>query len=152
VKCVINDQVVLSRAPDGPIAAHIGAFAESRTALGYARFDSAGGSARSGVQPLAQTAGSRLATCRLGSCLEVLAGCARRVRPCLGDAAALRHLIAFLRCEGVIAPEKSPTRLLTSAERCTEAYAQYLSDARAGDTNGCQLRAVRSGVPQGSIW
>jgi integrase/recombinase XerD len=37
VKCVINDQVVLSQAPDGPLAAHIRAFAESRTALGYAR-------------------------------------------------------------------------------------------------------------------
>jgi integrase len=37
VTCVINDQVVLSQAADGPLAAHIGAFADSRTARGYAR-------------------------------------------------------------------------------------------------------------------
>ena len=33
----INDRVVLSRAPDGPLAAYIGAFAKSRSAHGYAR-------------------------------------------------------------------------------------------------------------------
>jgi hypothetical protein len=37
VKCVINDHVMLSRAPDNPIAAHIKTFAESRTALNYAK-------------------------------------------------------------------------------------------------------------------
>jgi hypothetical protein len=38
MKCVINDQVVLSRALEGPLGPHIGAFAESRSALGYARW------------------------------------------------------------------------------------------------------------------
>ena len=36
MKCVINNEVVLSRAPEGPLAAHIGAFAKSRSAQGYA--------------------------------------------------------------------------------------------------------------------
>jgi site-specific recombinase XerD len=132
VKCVINDQVVLSRAPDGPIGAHIAAFAESRTALGYAR-----GSIQRAVRLAAGFSHwlkqQGVASRRVGvnHVSMYLRDRARRLRPGLGDAAALRHLIAFLRGKGVIAPEKSPTRRLTSAERCTEAYVQYLRDARA---------------------
>src|SRR5687767_2494286 len=37
VKYVVNEQVVLSREPKGPLAAHIGAFAESRRTLGIAK-------------------------------------------------------------------------------------------------------------------
>jgi hypothetical protein len=37
VKCIIYNEVVLSRTPDGPLAAHIGAFAERQSAQGYAR-------------------------------------------------------------------------------------------------------------------
>lgn len=37
MKCVINNEVVLSRAPDGPVAAHIGAFAQSQSTQGYTR-------------------------------------------------------------------------------------------------------------------
>ena len=35
MKCVINNQVVLSRPPEGPLAAYIGSFAESVTEQGY---------------------------------------------------------------------------------------------------------------------
>jgi len=38
MRCVINQQLVLSRGPDGPLAAYIGAFAKSRSAQGYAPF------------------------------------------------------------------------------------------------------------------
>jgi hypothetical protein len=38
MKCVINNEVVLSRGPDGPVAAYIGAFARSQSAQGYSRF------------------------------------------------------------------------------------------------------------------
>ncbi len=56
---------------------------------------------------------------------------ARHVRPCQGDAAALRHLIDFLRREGVIPAEKISAPRLTPAERCAQAYEQYLREARA---------------------
>jgi len=56
---------------------------------------------------------------------------ARRARPWRGDAAALRHILDFLRLEGAIAAEKIPTRRHTPAERCADAYALYLRDARA---------------------
>ena len=34
MKCVINNELVLSRAPEGPLAAYIGAFAKSQSAQG----------------------------------------------------------------------------------------------------------------------
>jgi hypothetical protein len=34
MKCIINNQVVLSRVPDGPLAEDMGAFAQSRSAQG----------------------------------------------------------------------------------------------------------------------
>jgi site-specific recombinase XerD len=47
-----------------------------------------------------------------------------------GDAAALRHVIDFLRREGVIPCEKASARRLTPAEHCVEAYEQYLRETR----------------------
>ncbi len=35
MKCIVNNQVVLSRPPEGPVAAHIGSFAESVSEQGY---------------------------------------------------------------------------------------------------------------------
>ena len=132
MKCVINDQLVLSRAPDGPLAAHIGAFAESRTALGYVR---------SSIQRQVRLAAGfshwlkrqGVASSRVGSAhaSRYLRDRARQVRPGLGDAAALRHLLDFLRREGVIADEKIAARRLTPVERCVQAFAQHLRDARA---------------------
>ena len=37
MQCIINNQVVLSRVPDGPLAKHLGAFAQSRSAQGTPR-------------------------------------------------------------------------------------------------------------------
>ena len=132
VKCVINDQVVLSRAPDGPLAAHIGAFAQSRSAQGYAR----GSIYRqvllaAGLSHWLKQQGVALRRVSSDHPARYLRDRARRVRPCLGDAPALRQLLDFLRREGVIAAEKIAVCRLTPAERCALAYAQYLRDARA---------------------
>jgi hypothetical protein len=35
MKCIVNNQVVLSRAPEGPLAAQIASFAESVSKQGY---------------------------------------------------------------------------------------------------------------------
>ena len=132
MKCVINNQVVLSRAPEGPLAVHIGAFAKSRSAQGYAR-DSIHRQVllaacfshwlkQQGValRQISSDHPSRYLRCR-----------ARHVRRCPGDAAALRYLIEFLRRKGVIAAEQRLGCRLTPAERCAHAYGQYLRDARA---------------------
>jgi len=132
VKCVINDQVVLSRALDGPLAAHIGAFAQSRSAQGYAR-DSIHRQVllAAGLSHWLKQQGVALRRVSSDHPARYLRDRARRVRPCLGDAPALRQLLDFLRREGVIAAEKIAVCRLTPAERCALAYAQYLRDARA---------------------
>jgi site-specific recombinase XerD len=132
VKYFITDQVVLSREPEGPLAAHIGAFAKSQSAQGYAPH-----SIHRQVLLAAcfsqwlKQGGVILRNVSSDHPLQYLHYRARRVRPCAGDAAALRHLIDFLRREGVIAAEKISAPRLTPAERCAQAYAQHLRDARA---------------------
>jgi len=53
------------------------------------------------------------------------------VGPQLGDAAALRHLIGFLRREGLVPVEKTPIPSLSPAEQCAQDYEQYLRETRA---------------------
>jgi integrase/recombinase XerD len=132
MKCVINQQLVLSRAPDGPLAVYIGAFAKSRSVQGYAPFSIH-------RQVLLAACFSHwlkqngVALCQIGPDhpSRYLRYRARRVKPYPGDAAALRHLIEFLRGMGLIAAEKISADPLTPAERCAQAYAQYLREARA---------------------
>jgi integrase/recombinase XerD len=101
VKCVINDQVVLSRSPEGPIAAHIRAFAASQTALGYAR-----GSLQreirlaAGFSQWLKQEGVGLQRVDADQVSRYLRVRRRQVLPKAGDRAALRHLLEFLRREG----------------------------------------------------
>jgi site-specific recombinase XerD len=129
---VLNDQVVLSRAPDGPLSAHLGGFAQSRSTLGYSR-----GSVHrqvllaAGFSHWLKQHGLTLRHVATDHAARYLRERARHVRRCLGDAAALRHVLEFLRREGVIATEKAPAPRPTATERCIQAYAGYLRDARA---------------------
>jgi site-specific recombinase XerD len=131
MKCIINQQLVLSQAPDGPLAAYIGPFAISRSEQGYAPF-----SIHRQVRLVSYFSHwlkqKEVALYHISAdhLLQYLRYRARRVRPCLGDSAALRSFIDFLRVEGVIAAEKISARPLTPAERCAQAYAQYLREAR----------------------
>jgi site-specific recombinase XerD len=132
VKYAINDQVVLSRPPGGPLAAQIDSFAKSLSAQGYvlcsihrqvllaACFSR--WLKQQGVEP------RRITSDHPGRYLRHRA---RQVRPCRGDAAALTHFIDFLRGEGVIPAEKLSASRPTPAERCAQAYEQYLHEARA---------------------
>src|ERR1019366_1126859 len=55
---------------------------------------------------------------------------ALHARPCRGDAAALRHLIDFLRSDGLIPCEKKVACRPTPAERCAQAFGRYLLEER----------------------
>ena len=55
----------------------------------------------------------------------------RHQRPHREDSAALRHLVEFLRLEGVIPREKISAPRRTPVERCAQAYEKYLREARA---------------------
>jgi integrase/recombinase XerD len=132
MKYVINHDLVLSRAPEGPLAAYLDAFARSLSAQGYTQHsvhrqvllaaDLSRWLGRQGVR-------SRRVTSDHPA--RYLRHRARRTRLRQGDAAALEHFIAFLRRESVIPAKKQSAPRLTAAERCAQAYEQYLREARA---------------------
>jgi len=131
VKCIIDNQVVLSRAPEGPLAVQIGPFARSLSEQGYSPY-----SIHRQVLLAAcfsqwlKQQGVALRSITSNHPPRYLRYRARQVRPSLGDAAALRHLLEFLRCEGVIPAEKISVCRLTPAEHCTQAYQDHLREAR----------------------
>ena len=108
MKYVINSQVVLSQVPEGPLAAHIDSFTGFVSAQGYAP---------NSIRPQVRLAASfsrwlkqegvELHRITSDHSRQYLRYRARRVHPCLGDAAALRYLIDFLRAEGVSAGVKA---------------------------------------------
>ena len=131
MRCLITDQLVLSRAPEGPLSAYIRPFADLLSARGY------------GLQSMHRQV--HLAACfsrwLQRECValphltaehakQYLCYRARQVKPHLGDAAALQHVMGFLHSEGVVAAETLPIRQLTPAERCTQQYEHHLREVR----------------------
>ena len=129
---VISSQVVLSQAPEGPLAGYIGSFANSLSAMGYAS-DSIRRQVRIGAC-LSRWLGQGAVTpegITSGHATRYLRYRARRRRPCSGDRAALTHLMVFLRREGVIPAEEVAVHERTSIDRCADAYEAYLREGRA---------------------
>ena len=132
MKYVISNQVILSRAPEGPLAAHLGSFTDFISAQGYALC-----SIRQQVRLAAgfsrwlKQKGIERHRISSDHPKQYLRYRARHLQPYTGDAATLRHLIDFLRGEGVISAEKVLVRRLTPAECCTQVYEQYLREERA---------------------
>lgn len=132
MKYIINDQIVLSRPLEGPLAAHIPPFAQWASEQGYARYSIY-------RQVLLAACFSRWLeqggiTLRQVSsehpvhCLQYRA---RQRRIARGDAAALRQLIDYLRRREVIPADKVKRRRLMPAERCVQAFEHYLRQQRA---------------------
>jgi integrase/recombinase XerD len=131
VSCIIDNKIVLLRAPEGCLAAHIGTFARTLSKQGYA-LDSVH------RQVLLAACFSRWLN-RQGVPLRSISSehpsgylryRARQVRPHHGDSAALMRLLSFLRSEGVIRAEKISARPQTATERCWRAYERHLREAR----------------------
>jgi integrase/recombinase XerD len=131
VKCIIDCQVVLSRAPEGPLASHIGPFARSLSKQRYSLF-----SIHQQVRLAAcfsrwlKQQGIGLRSITSDRPPRYLRYRVRHARPSLGDATALRHLLEFLRFEGVIPAEKISASPLTPAERRTQEYEHHLRESR----------------------
>jgi site-specific recombinase XerD len=132
MRCIVNGDVVLSLPLEGPLSAHIAAFAAWAREQGYAL--------RSRYRQvllaacfsrwLRQQAVSVRRVCAEHP-TQYLRSRARRVKIHSGDAAALRQFIEFLRREGVIPPEKMAPCRLTPVEHETQAFATYLRNERA---------------------
>ena len=74
MKCIIDNQVVLARVPEGPLAAPYPLVCQISEGAGVCQaFDSPEGSARCVFQPMAQTTKSQTAWHHVGSCRTVLA-------------------------------------------------------------------------------
>src|ERR1019366_610281 len=117
MKYAVNNCVVLSKAPEGPLAEYVEAFADSLSEQGYVPYS---------IHRMVL-----LAACFSGW-LErqrvVLSGITsehpprylqyrtQQVRSHRGDAAALGHLLNFLRRKGAIPAEKISKYSLTPAE------------------------------------
>ena len=133
MKYIVNEKVVLSGPPEGPLAAYIGSFTDWVNEQGFASSSlwhrvhlAACFSAWLGNQ------GIRLGNISSDHPAQYLRYRARRVRPQGADRAALKHLIEFLCGQGVIPPQKAlPARELIPVERCAQAFEQYLRDERA---------------------
>ena len=131
MKYVINEHLVLSRVPEGPLAAYLGSFAESLSLQGYTQryIHRQVMLAASFSRWLKQT-GTLPRRVTSQHSVRYLRFRYRRRRPSRGDSTALGHFIDFLRYERVIPAEKGSTRPLTPAERCVQAYEQYLREER----------------------
>ena len=128
---LVNHQVGLSQAPKGPLATWLEGFADAASRLGYAR-SSIGRRIRlaAGFSRWLGQEGIELSCINSDHPAQYLRYRARRVQLHHGDAAALRHLIDFLRLEAAVPAQTIPVGRQTEAERCVLAYEQFLREAR----------------------
>src|SRR5580693_4091984 len=132
MKFIIDDEVVLSRPLEGPLAAHITAFAKWVSEQGYARHSRC-------RQVLLAARFSRWLGQHAVSVRSVsyehqaryLRSRPREVMIRSGDAAALRQFVDFLRRQGVVPIEKIPPRRLNPIEQVVQAFERYLRNERA---------------------
>jgi len=132
MKFIIDDEVVLSRPLEGPLAAHITAFAKWVSEQGYARCSRC-------RQVLLAARFSRWLGQHAVSVRSVssehqagyLRSRPRHLQIRSGDAAALRHFMDFLRRQGVVPIEKIPPRRLIPIEQVVQAFERYLRYERA---------------------
>lgn len=131
MKCVINDQVVLQQVPEGPLGAYIAPFVDFISAQGYSLSSIRRHAClAAGFSRWLKKKGVQLHSTTPDHTKRYLRYRARRLKPGLGDVAAFRHLIIFLRGEGAIPSQREPALQLVAAERCTQAYEHYLREVR----------------------
>ena len=128
----VNNQIVLSLVPQGPIAVYLDSFSNWLSAHGYKPhyIHQQVWLAACFSQWLKQT-GVRLRGVSSTHADLYLRYRYRHLQPRRGDAAVLRSLIDFLRLQGAIPAQKVAARRLTPVQRCAKAYEEYLRDARA---------------------
>src|SRR5262245_28050492 len=120
MKFIISDQVVLLRAPEGPLAPHIAWFSEWAIGQGYA-LCSLGKRIRiaAGFSRWLAERSVCLRSVSSWHSVQYLRYRARQQRICAGDATALRQLLDFLRDQDVIPVEKARRRRLSPVEQHT---------------------------------
>src|SRR5262249_41564015 len=119
------------RAPEGPLSVYVGPFADFLSAQGYGlKSIHRQGQLAACCSRWLQREGGALPHITTEHAKQDLRYRAQKVKPQLGDAAALKHVMGFLHSEGAVAAETLPVRRLTPAERCTQKYEQHLREVR----------------------
>lgn len=132
MKCIIDDDVVLSRPLEGPLSPHIAGFARWARKEGYAF-----SSRRRKVYLAAcfsRWLGQQAASVRDVSPEHAVRYQRSRASPVQirrGDAATLRHLFGFLHRQGVLPEKKLPPSRLTPIEQIVQAFEGYLRTERS---------------------
>jgi site-specific recombinase XerD len=131
MKCIVNDDVVLSRPLEGPLSAHIAVFAQWARDQGYAR------ASRYRQVLLAACFSRWLAQQTITvrhiaaeHAVRYLRSRARRVQIHRGDHAALGQFLDFLRHEGVIHSKQVGRRRRSPVEHETQTFETYLRNER----------------------
>jgi len=91
-----------------------------------------------------------VSVCRVSSehVARYLRSRARRVQIQRGDAAALRQFIDLLRRQGLVRPEKIPSRRLAAVEQAVDTFECYLrNERRLAEATVVKLCALRPPVP-----
>src|SRR2546426_8335165 len=131
MRYIVNDQVVLSRPLEGPLAAYIDPFAKWASEQGYAFC-----SLRRQVLLAAcfsRWLGQkdvRMQSVSSEQAVQYLRYRARRVQIHKGDSAALRYLIEFLNREGVTPVEETAEPRPNPVEQCAGEFESYLRKER----------------------
>lgn len=132
MKCIVNDDVILSRPLEGPLSDYIPGFAAWARNEGYALYSRH-------RQVLAAACFSRwlgrqaVGVNRISSrhLARYFRSHIRHMQIHRGDAATLNQFIGFLRLNGVVPTEKSLQRKLTPVELAIDAFKDYLRHERS---------------------
>ena len=132
MKFGINDNLVLSRPPEGPVASYIVSFAEWLINRGYGIVSLRNQVLMAvGFSKWLGQKGIELKSIGAEHTERYLLDREHYRRPKLGDGAALRHLVDFLRSKNGIAEEIEVEHSPSPIEQHVLAYEAYLQDARA---------------------
>ena len=119
MKGVINNQIVLLRAPEGPLVVYLDRFASATSKKGYAvRSVHRQGFLAADFSRWLKQEGIKLRGMSNDCPKQYLQYRYRQLQPDRGYLAALGNLMDSLRLEGVIRAEKKSVRPATEAERC----------------------------------
>jgi integrase/recombinase XerD len=130
MKYFIDDDFVLSRPPEGPLASYVIPFAQWLVDRGYGLFSTRNQVLMAvGFSKWLQQNGVELSDISGAHPGRYLLD--RTQRPKRGDNAALRHLLVFLRSHDAIAEEIEADYNPSPVEQVVLEYEQYLQDVRA---------------------
>ena len=132
MRYIIDEQVVLMRPPQGPVAIYIRPFADWMRGQGYA-LPSLREKVRLAVGFSHWLGSKALRACAIRSrhCAQYLQHRAQQRGSRPGEELALTQFVELLRRQGVSPAEQAPAGKLTPAERCIEGFERYLREERA---------------------